>query len=204
MPMFLASIACEVLDQISVELDAQPSDLSVAFVPTASNPSENKEGTDKDRAKLIELGFEVTDVDIATVRHHELRQELKAADVVVVGGGNTFYLLQETRRSGFDEILEEMIRAGKPYIGSSAGSVLLAPIIEPIQMMDDPAQAPELQSYDGLGLIDFLPLVHFGNEEFVEEYGRALSDLYDSGPRFVLVRDDEFLLVRDDLWRICS
>lgn len=204
MSLFLTSIACNVLDQIVVELDAQPCDLSVAFVPTASNPSENKEGTENDRAKLVELGFRVTDVDIATARHEELTRTLAASDVILVGGGNTFYLLQEARRSGFDEMLGELIRAGKPYIGSSAGSVLLAPTIEPIKMMDDPKQAPELQSYDGLALIDFLPLVHFGNDEFVEEYRQALSDLYSSGPRFVLVRDDEFLLVQDGNWRICS
>lgn len=204
MPSFLTSIACNVLDQIVVELDAQPRDLTVAFVPTASNPSENKEGTENDRAKLVELEFQVIDVDIATVRHEELSQTLEAADVIFVGGGNTFYLLQEARRSGFDEVLGELMSAGKTYIGSSAGSVLLAPTIEPIKMMDDPEQAPELQSYDGLALIDFLPLVHFGNDEFVEEYQQALSDLYSSGPRFVLVRDDEFLLVQDDYWRICS
>jgi dipeptidase E len=201
MPLFLTSIACNVLEKIAAELDAQPGDLSVAFVPTASNPSENKEGTESDRARLVELGFRVTDVDIATVRHDELRQAMGAADVILVGGGNTFYLLQEARRSGFDEILGELIRAGKPYIGSSAGSVLLAPTIEPIKMMDDPKQAPELDSYDGLALIDFLPMVHFGNDEFVEEYRQALSDLYSSGPRFVLVRDDEFLVVSDGCWR---
>src|SRR6266576_1806650 len=101
MPLFLTSIACNVLDQIVVELDAQPRDLSVAFVPTASNPSKNKEGTENDRAKLVELGFRVTDVDIATARYEELGQTLGAADVILVGGGNTFYLLQEARRSGF-------------------------------------------------------------------------------------------------------
>ena len=204
MSVFLASIACNVLDKIVVELDAQPSDLSVAFVPTASNPSENKDGTESDRAKLLELGFRVVDVDIATARHEEILQTMESADVILVGGGNSFYLLQEARRSGFDNILGDMIRSGKPYVGSSAGSVLLAPTIEPIKMMDDPKQAPALQSYDGLALIDFLPLVHFGNAEFVEEYRQALSDMYSFGPRFVLVRDDEFVMVRDGYWRICS
>lgn len=204
MLLFLTSIACNVLDRIAVDLPAQPRDLSVAFVPTASNPSKNKQGTLDDHSKLVELGFRVTDVDIATVRHEELRQKLSAADVILVGGGNSFYLLQEARRSGFDEILGEVIREGKPYIGSSAGSVLLAPTIEPIKVLDDPKLAPDLQTYDGLALIDFLPLVHFGNDEFVKEYEHALSDLYADGPRFVVVRDDEFVLVRDDYWRICS
>ncbi|MFF7970892.1 Type 1 glutamine amidotransferase-like domain-containing protein [Streptomyces sp. NPDC007905] len=204
MPLFLTSIACEVLDQIAAHLDGDPHDLKVAFIPTASNPSENKEGTENDRNKLVSLGFQVFDVDIAATGHEDLRQALEPADVIFVGGGNTFYLLQEARRSGFDQMLRDLVGNGRSYIGSSAGSVLLGTTIEPIKMMDDPKEAPELASYDGLGFVDFVPLVHYGNEEFVEEYGAALAELYSSGPRFVLVRDNEFLIVRGDHWRICG
>ncbi|MCX5386867.1 Type 1 glutamine amidotransferase-like domain-containing protein [Streptomyces sp. NBC_00083] len=202
MPLFLTSIACEVMDQIVVHLNRDPHELKVAFIPTASNPSRTKEGTENDRAKLRDLGFHVTDVDIATTRQEDLRGALRHADVIFVGGGNTFHLLQEARRSGFDTMLREFIDDGTPYIGSSAGSVILGPTIEPIKMMDDPKEAPELDSYDGLGLIDFVPLVHYGNEEFVEEYKTALAELYVAGPRFVLVRDHEFLTVDGDQWRI--
>ncbi|MGW6979076.1 Type 1 glutamine amidotransferase-like domain-containing protein [Streptomyces sp. NPDC054932] len=183
-------------------MDRDPHELKVAFIPTASNPSRNKEGTENDREKLRSLGFRITDVDIAATPREDLRRTLKQADVIFVGGGNTFYLLQEARRSGFDTMLREFIEDGTPYIGSSAGSVLLGPTIEPIKMMDDPKEAPELDSYEGLGLVDFVPLVHYGNEEFAEEYKTALTDLYAAGPRFVLVRDHEFLTVRGDQWRI--
>jgi dipeptidase E len=204
MPLFLTSIACNVLDQIVANLEDEPHDLRVAFIPTASNLSESKEGTENDRNKLIRLGFEIVEVDIAVTGRENLRQALGAVDVIFVGGGNTFYLLQEARRSGFTEMLGEFVSNGTPYIGSSAGSVLVGTTIEPIAMMDDPKQAPELHSYDGLGFVDFVPLVHYGNEEFVEEYRKALSDLYSSGPRFVLLRDNEFLIVQGDYWRICG
>ncbi|WP_077798295.1 Type 1 glutamine amidotransferase-like domain-containing protein [Streptomyces sp. JHA26] len=202
MLLFLTSIACEVMDRIADGMDRDPHDSKVAFIPTASRPSQNKEGTEKDREKLRSLGFQVTDVDIAATPREDIQRALKRADIIFVGGGNTFYLLQEARRSGFDTMLRESIEAGTPYIGSSAGSVLLGPTVEPIKMMDDPKEAPELDSYDGLGLVDFVPLVHYGNEEFVEEYRTALAGLYAAGPRFVLVRDHEFLTVRGDHWRI--
>lgn len=202
MPLFLASIACEVLDQVAVKMDRDPHEMKAAFIPTASNPSKNKEGTEKDREKLRSLGFHVTDVDIASTPRGDLQRTLAHADVIVVGGGNTFYLLQEARRSGFDTMLREFIDDGTTYIGSSAGSVLLGPTIEPVKMMDDPKEAPELESYEGLGIIDFVPLVHYGNDEFTEEYKTALADLYAAGPRFVLVRDHEFLTVHGDQWRI--
>jgi len=202
MQLFFASIACNVLDRIASHLEGDPHDLKVAFIPTASNLSANKEGTEDDRNKLISLGFQVLDVDIAVTRHEDLRRALEMADVIFVGGGNTFYLLQEAHRSGLSGMLSEFIGSGVPYIGSSAGSVMMGSTIEPIKMMDDPGGAPELTSYEGLGFVDFVPLVHFGNEEFVDEYRTALSDLYSSGPRFVLVRDHEFLHVQGDYWRI--
>ena len=44
--------------------------------------------------------------------------------------------------------------AGKLYIGESAGSMVLAPNIEYIKDMDNPAIASELKSYDALNIID--------------------------------------------------
>ena len=202
--LFLTSIACNVLDQIASHLEGDPHDLKVAFIPTASNLSANKEGTEGDRKKLISLGFQVVDVDIAVTRHDDLRRALEIADVIFVGGGNTFYLLQEAHRSGLNLMLREFVGNGVPYIGSSAGSVMVGTTIEPIKMMDDPGDAPALTSYEGLGFVEFVPLVHYGNVEFVDEYRTALSALYASGPRFVLVRDNEFLHVQGDYWQICG
>lgn len=204
MTLFLTSIACNVLGQIAAQLEGDPQNLTVAFIPTASNPSESKEGVENDRNKLISLGFKVIDLDISVTRHQNLRQALATVDVICVGGGNTFYLLQEAHKSGFSEMLREFVRNGTPYIGSSAGSVIVGTTIEPIKMMDDPNDAPELASYDGLGFVDFVPLVHYGNDEFVEEYQGALADLYSSGPRFILVRDNEFIMVQGNYWRICG
>ena len=204
MQLFLTSIACNVLDQIAANLEGDPHELKVAFIPTASNLSESKEGTENDRNKLISLGFQIIDVDIAVTRHENLKQALGKVDVIFVGGGNTFYLLQEAHRSGFSEMLGDFVGGGTPYIGSSAGSVRVGTTIEPIKMMDDPKDAPELTSYDGLNFVGFVPLVHFGNEEFVEEYRTALSDLYSHGPRFILVRDNEYLIIQGDYWRICG
>lgn len=204
MLLFLASIASNVLEEIASNLGRDPRGLRVAFVPTASNPSQDKEGVNDDRKKLVDLGFEIIDVDIAAVTHESLRQALTDCDVIFVAGGNTFYLLQESNKSGFSELLPKFVRSGKPYIGSSAGSVLVGPTVQPIELMDDPAAAPDLTSFDGLGLIDLIPLVHYGNEEFEQEYKNALDNYYSSGPRFVLVRDNEFILVRDDLWKLCG
>ena len=46
--------------------------------------------------------------------------------------------------------------------------------IEYIAQIDDKSKAPELTNYSGLGLIDFYPLPHYGNELFA----RAIENIY--------------------------
>lgn len=200
--LFLSSIACNVLNSIVTYLPKSPERLKVAFIPTAANPSTNKEGINNDRNMLVEIGFKVVDIDVSFVRNNDLRKALDGVDIIFVAGGNTFYLLQESNKSGFSELLIELIHAGIIYIGSSAGAVLVGPTIGPISMMDDPRLAPELTSYDGLGLVEFIPLVHFGNDEYREHYLKALGELYTSSPKFVLVRDDQFIIIQDDYWKL--
>jgi peptidase E len=62
----------------------------------------------------------------ATVLHCAWRTDplvtLDAADAVFVGGGNTYALLKRLREAKLLEPIRERVRAGMPYIGSSAGS----------------------------------------------------------------------------------
>ena len=62
------------------------------------------------------------------------------------------------RESGFSKIVKKLIEEGVTYIGSSAGSVLVGPTIEPVKTMDNPNDAPNLNSFEGLGFIDFVIL----------------------------------------------
>ena len=54
---------------------------------------------------------------------------LAQAELVLVGGGNTFRLLHESRRRGWLGPIRDAVRGGVPYVGWSAGSVLAAPTI---------------------------------------------------------------------------
>ena len=86
--------------------------------------------------------------------------------IFFISGGNTFYLLQELKKCQADKIISNLINQGKPYIGSSAGSIVLAPDIEYIKTMDDSSKAPELSDTKAMGIINFSILPHFGNEPF--------------------------------------
>lgn len=54
------------------------------------------------------------------------RQLLQGADLIFVSGGDVEAGMNVLARTGFSEMLRELHQAGKPFIGLSAGSIMLA------------------------------------------------------------------------------
>lgn len=155
---------------------------------------------ENERAGIEALGYEVVPVRARGTEAEAFAELLDTVDAVYVAGGETFVLLEALRSSGAGDVLADRVRAGLPYIGSSAGSVVAGPSITPVELMDDRDLAPDLRSDDGLALIDRVIIPHAdGNippypleliERLVSEYG----------DRFPLrtLNDDQALRVRSD------
>jgi dipeptidase E len=105
---------------------------------------------------LEPLAIEVTGAH----RCDDANAALSAAELVLVGGGNTFRLLAEARRCGWLAPLRRAAASGMPYIGWSAGANLATPSIRTTNDMPivDPA------GYDALGLIDFQLNCHYTDD----------------------------------------
>lgn len=56
-------------------------------------------------------------------------EALERAGAIVVGGGNTYALLKRLREAKLLDPIRQRIRAGTPYVGSSAGSNVAGPNI---------------------------------------------------------------------------
>jgi dipeptidase E len=140
---------------------------TACLIPTASNKDKISFFVNSDRKALNGLGITVNDLDIAEASANEISHKLQEADFIFVSGGNTFYLLEQMRRSGAGKIIVEQINAGKPYIGASAGSVILSHDITYISPMDSSDVAPSLGGdFTALGVTDFSVLPHVGNIPF--------------------------------------
>ncbi len=88
--------------------------------------------------------------------------DVKAADALLVNGGDVFYLCRWMRESGLAELLpslREMV-----YVGISAGSIVTAPVFG--ETYDDPERPFVIDK--GLGLVDFALLPHAGEEDHPE------------------------------------
>lgn len=163
--LFLSSYFAFVSDLLLPLLPKNPKELKLAFIPTASDLYKFKPWFYGDKIKLKLMGFNIIEVDIKNKTKKQLLDELKDIDVLFVSGGNTYYLLEHVKKSGFDEVVRELVTKGVIYIGSSAGSVLACPTVEHIEDLDDKTKV-SLTSLDGIGLIDFLILPHYGDSKY--------------------------------------
>lgn len=180
--LFLASSFSEVASLFPKFAGEEIKGKRITFIPTASLVEEVCFYVDDDRKAFEELGIIVEELEITTASPDKISEILNRNDYIFVSGGNTFYLLQELRRKGADILITEQIHAGKLYIGTSVGSIILCPDIEFVKEMDYNHTAPELQSFTGLNIVDFYILPHYLDFPFeeitqniVKKYGKKLD-----------------------------
>ncbi len=93
--------------------------LTIAFVPFASVDGEYEAYTNKVRTALQGLPY-----TIHTLNPENAKTIIENAQVIMVGGGNTFKLLHDIYQLQVMELIRERVRSGIPYIGWSAGANL--------------------------------------------------------------------------------
>lgn len=197
MKLFLASLANVTLNLVRPLLPADPHQLKLAFIPTAADPYPEHPWLDADRQKAVDMGFAVTDYDIKGKSLDQHLSKLSSFDVIFVAGGNTYYLLNEIKKSSFDLALKELIHKGKIYVGSSAGSCIMCTTIDHVELVEHKEVVPEMQSFDGLGLVSQLILPHYGRSKYADRHGEILAHRK-YGSRILPLRDDQVLVVNDD------
>jgi dipeptidase E len=82
---------------------------------------------------------------------------LARADAVFVGGGNTYALLRRLRQAGLVEALRDRVRAGLPYVGTSAGSNVAGPNI----LTTNDWNVVGLTAFEALGVVPFNVNPHY-------------------------------------------
>ncbi|MBA3723871.1 MAG: Type 1 glutamine amidotransferase-like domain-containing protein [Candidatus Levybacteria bacterium] len=200
MKLFLTSNAYQTLDLITPLLPTYPPQMTVAFIPTAADMYDTALWMERDRKKLQEMGFIVFDIPLKDTPERLLRKELSGVDCIFVAGGNTFYLLEHAQKSGFTTVARELVQKGVIYIGSSAGSVLAGPNIEPVKVFDDPDIA-QLDSYTGLGFVDFIALPHYVSGD--STYKKVIED-YKGKYTFVPLSNEQAVIATEKGHEIIS
>jgi dipeptidase E len=179
-------------------LDRPTKDYTVAFIPTAGDPYDDKWFVKEDLDRLKELGFQVNTVDLK--QDKQVIQELLInSQIVYVAGGNTFYLLDWVKKSGLDSYLKRLLDHGRIYIGASAGSILAGPDIKSSSWGNGGDKNDvKLKDTKGLNLVPFVIHPHFTdkNRPILQKHLSKIK--YDIIP----ITDSQAIYYHDGDWQL--
>lgn len=193
--IFLTSYFKEVSHKLPEFLNENLDGKTITFISTASLVEDITFYVQEAKDELEKLGLKVDELDISTLSTEEIYKKLERNDYIYISGGNTFFLLQELKRTKTDKIIQALIEDGKPYIGESAGSIVLSKNIEYIKDMDDYKKS-FLKDFSALGIIDFYPLPHFGNFPF-EELTKNIVNSYEDKLNLLAFNNSEIIIIDD-------
>ncbi len=196
--LFLASLFKDVTRLFAAFAGEPLAGKRVAFIPTAAVPDKLNFHVRYSKKVLSKLGLFVDELEISGASPAEIAEKTKRSDYIYVGGGNTFYLLQEMNRTGAGEIIRAQIQEGKLFIGESAGAIIAAPDIGYSRAMDKPEAAPVLKSFAGWDLVNFYPVPHYKNfplkkaaDKMIAQYGEKLPLVPFGNSQAILVTGTE-------------
>jgi len=124
---------------------------TVLFVPYALYDRDAYASTAQERFQT--MGYELNSIHTFS----NPQAAVDEAEVVFIGGGNTFRLLKALYDFEVLDPIRKRVNAGMPYIGSSAGSNVAGPTIKTTK--DMPIVQPP--SFDALGVVPFQISPHF-------------------------------------------
>lgn len=181
-----------------LKLVGDQGNLSVTVIPNAwdTYPAERKAAVVAELLGTFKgFGFTTSLLDVTTANKVSIETALKGKRLVWVMGGNTFYLNYYLHMSGFKDVIRPLLEGGLVYGGESAGAAVAGTTIHGIEHLDDPADAPEV-AWDGLALVDYGILPHWGWEKYGEELSAAKKDM-EQFARVVAIGNDQALVVDD-------
>lgn len=97
---------------------------------------------------------------------------IEKSDGIVVGGGNSFALLNQLSRPDLLEVIREKVKSGTPYLGWSAGANLACPTI--MTTNDMPIVQPP--SLNALELVPFQINPHYHELRFENQGGETRKE----------------------------
>lgn len=201
MKLFLSSLAVSTAQRAAFwDLLNKPADeTELLLIENAADvePQEPQWLLDN-RLALEATGVHVKRADLCTASFEKLTRLLTTADVIWLGGGNTYYLRWLLRKTGADELIVRLVRENKIiYGGGSAGALIAGPTLAGFEEADDPADAPVVIK-EGLGLVDFVPVPHWDDSTYHVIMQRAAQKVTAAGFQARPITQAQALIIIDD------
>jgi dipeptidase E len=152
--------------RIAEFLGSEPVDC--LFIPYAGVTISFDDYESRVKERFREVGHDIHSL------HHESDpvRAVREAQVIVVGGGNTFQLVKMIQDQGLIGPVREKVLAGTPYVGWSAGSNMACPTIRTTN--DMPILEPE--SFEAFHLVPFQINPHYTDQNPPGHAGESRED----------------------------
>jgi len=163
-----------------------PEKYNILFIPYAGITISYENYASRVIQRFQEIGHVISSIHT----FDNPRQAVQDADMIVIGGGNTWQLLHLLQKNKLVEAIRDKVIGGTPYIGWSAGSNLCCPTIRTTN--DMPVVEPE--NFSSFNLIPFQinphyldanPEGHAGEtrEDRIKEFIQVNQNIYVVGLR---------------------
>jgi peptidase E len=114
-----------------VQLLPKPAEqVRVLFIPTAALDDGAKFYANECLKELMDVGIPEQNITVYNFEYSLSSGDALSFDVIYIPGGDTMHLLTTLRKTGFDAVIDEMIRQEKVFVGVSAGSLVMTPCID--------------------------------------------------------------------------
>jgi len=201
--IFLASEVDQVAKHFVKKIKKPLSSLKAVFIPTAGEVEKDQDWIKPNRNGLNKAGIKTFDYTITNKTLKDIEKDIGDCDLIHVNGGNTFYLLLQAKKSGFDKFIKKQVKKGVIYTGSSAGSIITSPNIEITRKLETKVYEKELKTFEGFNLVDFITLPHWGSKDFKDLYlNHRLEVAYKKGNKIILLNDDQYVYVDGEDYKI--
>lgn len=199
--IFLSSYFAKVQNLFKDFIKEDLKEKKLLFIPTASIVEEINFYVEEAKVAFKNLGMKLDILELTAVNESEAKEKISAADYLYVSGGNTFFLLQELKRKKLLSLIVEKVNNGMVYIGESAGTMITTADIEYAEGMDNKDMAKDLDNTKALNLIDFYPLVHYGEFPFVE-VSEQREKKYKNKLNLIKINNKQAIIVEDEKIRV--
>lgn len=216
MSLYLASsfrgkgVADLILDDMTKKLNKPMSEIKILYITTAGNlhPENERIWIVEGREILRAHGCQVIDYDIEGKSEQEVEAATHDVDVIFVQGGQCIYMLEQAQKCNLTDVVKRALTRGVVYIGESTGSIITGGDISAYRFWakDRRENPPELDNYNGMGLVNFLVRPHWNHPEKREKYlattRENLEELYSIACPIIFLNDNQLVYVEGKNFQI--
>lgn len=157
----------------------------------------------EERSALNQAGFNTFDYTITGKSLDQIQSDLSDIEVLYISGGNEFYFREMCDLSNFDSYVLQHVASGKPYIGTSCGSIMASHDISPTLKLNDLSMLKKPVNTKGFGLVSFTILPHWGSADFQADYlEKSFEQIYKTDTPLIALNNYQYVKVIGDQWQI--